>query len=158
MRKTQPSAAKPIVQEPFARKTDGKKKSPPLFKLRDQGSLLFLVTSGLILTYCYWWYQGGLRGDFIEIDRAVPLQARYQVDVNRANWPEMIQLPGLGKVLAGRILANRQENGPFRQLEDLTRVSGIGPKTLERIRPYLLPIPKDTDWAALEERNKGALQ
>jgi len=135
-----------------------KKRSPPLIKPREQGSLLALITSGLIMTYCYWWYQGGQQGDFIEIDRAAPLQASYQVDINRADWPEFIQLPGLGKKLAGRILTDRQENGPFHELEDLERVSGIGPKTLERIRPYLLPIPKDTDWASVDEQNAGALQ
>jgi len=70
----------------------------------------------------------------------------------------MIQLPGLGKTLAGRILADRQANGPFHDLEDLVRVSGIGPKTLEKIRPFLLPIPKETDWAALEEHGAGAIQ
>lgn len=143
MRKTQPTVEK----------TEGKKEPPPLIKPREQGSLLVLVICGLIMTGCYWWYLGGHRGDLLEIDRASPLQASYTVDINRADWPEMIQLPGLGKTLAGRILADRRENGPFHDLEDLVRVSGIGPKTLERIRPFLLPIPKDTDWAAVEERN-----
>ncbi len=86
----------------------------------------------------------------IEIERAAPLQAKFLVDINRAEWPEIIQLPGLGEVLAQRVLAERRDNGPFLDVDDLVRVDGIGVKTLEKIRPFLLPIPKDTEWAAAE--------
>ncbi|MCG8448213.1 MAG: helix-hairpin-helix domain-containing protein, partial [Pirellulales bacterium] len=89
-------------------------------------------------------------GELIEIGRASPLEVRYQVDVNRADWPEIIQLPGLGKTLAERIITERNENGPFQAIDDLVRVNGIGPKTLEKIRPYLLPIPDEKDWAVVE--------
>lgn len=51
-------------------------------------------------------------------------------------------LPGLGETLAKRIVASRESEGPFRDHDDLRRVRGIGPRTLERIRPYLLPIPE----------------
>jgi competence protein ComEA len=144
--------------QPITEKTVGQRAALPLIKPRDQGTLLVLVTCCLAMMGCYWWYRGGQRGELIEIDRAPPLQARFQVDINRAEWPEIIQLPGLGKTLAQRILSDRQENGMFRDLEDLERVSGIGPRTLERIRPFLLPIPKDTDWAALDDSNADALQ
>ena len=86
----------------------------------------------------------------IHVDRAPPLQAQFQVDVNRADWPELIQLPGIGETLARRMITERTQNGPYRSVDEVTRVNGIGLRTLERIRPYLLPIPKDTDWAALE--------
>ncbi|MDZ4656573.1 MAG: helix-hairpin-helix domain-containing protein [Bythopirellula sp.] len=119
-------------------------------KQSQHQSLLVLVSSCLLMLASYWLYLGGHRGQLIEIDRAEPLTAKYLVDVNRADWPEMIQLPGLGETLALRIIADRQEHGPFRDIEDLDRVEGIGLRTLERIRPYVLPIPKDTDWAGLE--------
>ena len=122
----------------------------PWIDLRDQGSLWVLVSSALVLTVCYWWYQGGHQGKLIEIERAAPLQAKFLVDINRAEWPEIIQLPGLGEVLAQRVLAERRDNGPFLDVDDLVRVDGIGVKTLEKIRPFLLPIPKDTEWAAAE--------
>jgi competence protein ComEA len=99
---------------------------------------------------CYWVYLGGHRGQLIEIDRAEPLTAKYLVDINRADWPEMVQLPGLGETLARRIISDRQANGPFQDLDDLDRVDGIGLRTLERIRPYLLPIPQDTNMVGLE--------
>lgn len=144
--------------QPFTQKTEPDSSSGPLIKPRDQGSLLVLVSSALLMTFCYWWYHGGHRGELIEIDRASPLEARFQVDVNRADWPEIIQLPGLGKTLAQRILAERAKNGPYQTVDDLVRVDGIGPKTLENIRPYLLPIPKDSDWAAVDEKSDGIVQ
>ncbi len=121
-------------------------------------TLLLLASSGLVLLACYWLYLGGHRGRLIEIDRARPLSAKYLVDINRADWPEMVQLPGLGETLAQRIIADRQQRGPFLDIDDLDRVDGIGLRTLERIRPYLLPIPKDTDWAGLELESGERIQ
>ena len=62
-------------------------------------------------------------------------------------WPEIIQLPGLGRVLAQRIITDREEHGPFHEVDDLVRVNGVGERTLERIRPYLLPIRQENDQA-----------
>lgn len=118
--------------------------------VRDQGSLLALVASLLVLMASYWCYLGGHRGKLVDIDRAPPLVARFQVDVNRADWPELIQLPGMGETLARRLIVDRARNGPFQSVDDLDRIPGIGPRTLERLRPYVLPIAKDTDWAAAE--------
>lgn len=83
-------------------------------------------------------------------NRASPLESQYLVDVNRAEWPEFVLLPAIGETLARRIVEDRQTNGEFRDVDDLERVTGIGPRTLERIRPYLFPIPKDTDWASTD--------
>jgi len=55
------------------------------------------------------------------------------VNVNEAGLDELQQLPGIGKVLAGRIIAHR----PYQDLKDLDAVPGIGPKTLERLRPLI---------------------
>jgi competence protein ComEA len=121
-------------------------------------SLLVLVSSCLVLMAGYWFYLGGHRGQLIEIDRADPLTAKYEVDINRADWPEMVQLPGLGETLARRIITDRQQRGPFRDIDDLNRVQGIGLRTLERIRPYLVPIPDDADWAGLELETNEKIQ
>lgn len=60
------------------------------------------------------------------------------VDVNSADEEELTVLPGIGETLAGLIVAERSEHGPFRYAEDLTAVKGIGPKTLERFRDMIL--------------------
>jgi|GEM_PF-5544907 len=61
----------------------------------------------------------------------------FQVDPNRASEEELCALPAVGPVLAKRIMAARSMQ-PFTRVEDLRRVSGIGPKTLEKLRPHLV--------------------
>ena len=89
----------------------------------------------------YWLAQGGASGRLIEIDRAPRETARFTIDVNEAGWPEISQLPGIGETLARRIVDSRTTEGPFADLDELRRVRGIGPKTLDRIKPYLRPLP-----------------
>ena len=55
------------------------------------------------------------------------------VDLNRATPEELIELPGIGPALAGRIVEERRKQ-MFSTIEDLTRVPGIGPATVERLR------------------------
>jgi len=59
------------------------------------------------------------------------------INVNRATKAEFDSLTGIGPVIASRIINYRNANGPFLALDDLLKVSGIGSKTLERIRPRL---------------------
>jgi competence ComEA-like helix-hairpin-helix protein len=66
------------------------------------------------------------------------------IEMDRATASDWERLPGIGPSLAARIVADRAERGPFRTPEGLLRVRGIGPRTLERIRPYLAPAPVDS--------------
>lgn len=59
------------------------------------------------------------------------------VNLNSAGSAELVSVPGIGPVMAGRILAYRRKSGRFRSVDELIRVRGIGPRTLEKIRPYL---------------------
>lgn len=59
-----------------------------------------------------------------------------KVDINRAPSAELQRIPGIGPALAERIIRYRETNGPFRTVEDLVKVSGIGAATLEKMRPY----------------------
>lgn len=97
--------------------------------------------AALIGVSAYWLAQGGLSGRLIEIDRATPESVAFELDVNAADWPELSVLPNIGETLAKRIVESRQADGPFADVDDLQRVRGIGPKTLEQIRPYLRPLP-----------------
>lgn len=60
-----------------------------------------------------------------------------RLDLNRASANELMLLPGVGEALARQIEDHRQQHGPFRRLEDVTRVPGMGPATLERIQPHI---------------------
>ena len=63
----------------------------------------------------------------------VPLR----ININTAGEKELILLPGVGQVTARRIIQYRQENGAFKTVDELLKVKRIGPKTLERIKPFV---------------------
>ncbi|MEK6235881.1 MAG: helix-hairpin-helix domain-containing protein [Planctomycetales bacterium] len=113
-----------------------------LFRRADQAVIAVVNLAALAVIAAYWIHQGGLSGRLVDVDRAPPVQqaAEFKVDVNRADWVEFAQLPGLGEILAKRIIELRETQGPFADHDDLRRVKGIGEKKLEAIRPYLRPI------------------
>lgn len=63
----------------------------------------------------------------------VKLPANFKVNPNTAARDDLMNLVGIGEVMANRIIAGR----PYKQASDLLNVQGIGPKTLERLRPNL---------------------
>jgi len=73
----------------------------------------------------------------VEIERLPARQSEFRIDANSATWVEWGQIQGIGDGLARRIVADREQNGPFRSVDDLARVTGIGPKTLEHLRPWV---------------------
>ena len=56
------------------------------------------------------------------------------IDINTATAAQLQTLPGIGEVIAQRIIDYRESHGPFRSVGELTRVEGIGQKRLEAIR------------------------
>ena len=60
------------------------------------------------------------------------------VDLNAASPEQLDTLPGIGPALAARIVAYREEHGPFTEVEQLNKVKGIGVRTLEKLRPLLV--------------------
>ncbi|HEU4725149.1 MAG TPA: helix-hairpin-helix domain-containing protein [Candidatus Eisenbacteria bacterium] len=67
-----------------------------------------------------------------------------RLDPDRATAAEWERLPGIGPALAARIVADRTSHGPFGTPSGLLRVRGIGPRTLERLRPFLRAAPVDS--------------
>jgi competence ComEA-like helix-hairpin-helix protein len=60
-----------------------------------------------------------------------------RLNLNQADGPALSTLPGVGPALAEHIMTHRQRVGPFASLDDLTRVRGIGPVLVERLRPLV---------------------
>lgn len=63
--------------------------------------------------------------------------AQKVVNVNQAGVTELARLPRVGEKLAGRIVAHRQEHGPFKRAEGLMEVKGIGEKMFAILKPYV---------------------
>ena len=60
-----------------------------------------------------------------------------QIALNTATEADLERLPGVGPSMAGRILTYRQQAGRFEKIEDLTQVTGIGPKKFAKIAPFV---------------------
>ena len=73
----------------------------------------------------------------IEIVRPPENELALRLDVNTATWVEWMQMEGIGETMARNIVADREANGPFRSIEDLSRVRGIGDAIMTRLRPRL---------------------
>jgi competence ComEA-like helix-hairpin-helix protein len=60
-----------------------------------------------------------------------------KIDINHASLEELISLPRIGPAIARRIVETRSASGPFSKLEDLGRVKGLGPKSLEILKDWI---------------------
>jgi competence protein ComEA len=84
-------------------------------------------------------------GDQVHVPSAVErvslptaLPSSQTVAINRATEEELTALPGIGPALAAQIIAYREANGPFADLEALNNVPGIGARTLEMLAPLVV--------------------
>ena len=60
-----------------------------------------------------------------------------KINLNTASAEELDELPGVGPVLAGRIIDYREQNGGFQSLEQLKNVSGIGEAVFEKLKDFI---------------------
>ena len=70
--------------------------------------------------------------------RAATPSAGILVDLNTATVEQLEALPCFGSTLAERIVAYRQANGPFRSLEEIDQIEGVGPACIEKVRNQLI--------------------
>ncbi len=132
------SQGKPMPEKPV------QSERSPLLRRLDQAAVAGLCLFALVSLAAYWLVHGGMSGRLIEIDRVDPLTVQFRVDLNQAAWSELVNLPYVDELLARRIVEYRDQYGPFKSVDDLRKVRGIGPKTMEHLRPYLELIPAPT--------------
>jgi competence protein ComEA len=102
-----------------------------------------LLAVGLLAWHVYGTQRWSCRPAALEVDA---LQTP-SLDLNQADHAQLLQLPGVGENLARRIEAYRTQHQGFRDVDELQRVSGIGPAMLEKLRPfvYVEPVQRDED-------------
>ena len=82
---------------------------------------------------------GGLRATARTAARlARPLLPGERIDLDRADVTEITRLPRIGPAFAQRIVAWREQHGPFGGLARFDSVPGVGPKLLDALRPYVM--------------------
>ena len=106
----------------------------------DQAGVAAIVAIGLLAMAAWWGLPAWTGRGPVEFDQAAPAYVKFEIDLNRAEWPELTQLPGIGETLARRIVESRELDGPFVNHDELRRVRGIGAKKLDAVRPYLRPL------------------
>ena len=107
---------------------------------KDQLAIAGLLLVCLIGMSVFFLHRSYVQNGLIEIDRSGSLEADFQVDINTAQFGEIVVLPGVGEKLARTIVEHRHRSGPFNSVESITQVPGIGDKKLEALIPYLAPI------------------
>jgi competence protein ComEA len=120
----------------------------------DQVAFGLLSVAALALLVIYWVRLSNWGTRTVEIERLPSRQYEFRIDANSATWVEWGQIQGIGDALARRIVADREQNGPFRTVDDLARVRGIGPKTLEHLRPWVR-IDEESPPAAPVKRKRS---
>ncbi len=108
-------------------------------------SAVFVVLIGLVAAH--WALSSGAMGPDVRLERAETI-AGHRIDINRAAWWELQALDGIGEKRAREIVGYRDRHGPFGTVDDLTRVRGIGPKTMDRLRPHLAAGQREGDDGA----------
>jgi competence protein ComEA len=128
------------------------KPAPPVWPRSAQYCVAALLTLALVLLawHAYLGHRISTRPTTLERDALLT----ERIDLNRADFAQLRQLPGVGDNLAARILDHRRRHGPFRRFEDLRQVKGVGPVMLERLKTFVQvgPYNEEGDETAGEVR------
>ena len=125
-----------------------------ILRRTEQPAVVLFIVLGLAVLAAFVWLRRQPANRLLEIDHAPALQAEFKVDMNSAEWTEIVILPGIGENTARDIVAERERAGPFADLDELTRrVRGVGPKMIEEVQPFLLPITTPVSANDSGERN-----
>jgi len=110
---------------------DGAVANPGIYSLKEGDTLQTLLSDAGVEP----------DADLSHIELYIPREGEEQslqkIDINRAEPWLLEALPGIGEVTAQAIVDYRSENGLFQRIEDLLKVSGIGPATFEKIKDHI---------------------
>lgn len=120
-----------------------------------QLALAFLLGSATALLAVYAYSSSRWAGRPADLERGAV--AAYRVDLNTADHAELLQLPGVGNGLAERIEEYRREHGMFDDPDELSQVRGVGPATLNRLRPMITARGKSEDEPLPPEKSKESM-
>ncbi len=102
-----------------------------------------LVTLAVSLILTTWSYASAAPAATVAAPASSTVTQVKPFDLNQVTADELVTIKGIGPVLAKAVVEYRQKNGAFRKVDDLLGVAGIGPKNLEKFRPYLtVPVTK----------------
>lgn len=90
-------------------------------------SICHIMTIALALTFLIGSVTSSLSAELTEM-----------ININTAGVKEIMKLPGIGKKKAEAIIAFRQDNGGFEDINDLKKIEGIGKKTFEKIKVHIV--------------------
>ncbi|MFN4190251.1 MAG: ComEA family DNA-binding protein [Pseudothermotoga sp.] len=99
--------------------------------------LIFITFVGLIILLGFALEKGYNKQD-ATVDRVDQRKMiEFPIDINSASYEDLLQIPGIGPAKAKAIIQFREQSGPFRTIDDLVKVSGIGKVTAQRISSYV---------------------
>ena len=120
-----------------------KRRDPATMSTSYQRAVVIIVLCVTALVFASFWPSPPTppppEKTLVSLDTAIkdqPLLFFQTLDINSASSQELQGIPGIGPVLAESITTYRLKHGLFRSLADLQKVSGIGGKTVERLRLY----------------------
>lgn len=96
--------------------------------------LIFFLSLSLSLSYIFL-YAPPIFPEPIPLATSVLPSGK--ININTADAAKLTELPGIGEIIAQRIVVYRQEKGPFHSIEEIKEVSGIGEKTFEKLREMI---------------------
>lgn len=127
---------------------DGNGQVPLETRCRDERVLAVLVTGGFLIltaTASLLVLRGGTDSD----RHGSAGDTGFVLDLNTASWAELAALPGLGEQRARDVVARRETLGPWRSVDELLEIKGIGPATISQLVDHVRVAPRHRDVASL---------
>jgi competence ComEA-like helix-hairpin-helix protein len=133
-----------------------------LLRPEHQPALALVILLCALFMAGYFFYKSTAVGGIFDIDDTASRHADFKIDVNTAEWPELVAITGIGEKMAQAIVAYRQQHGPFASPDAITAVPGIGESKLQEMKPYLMPIavpiPRSSESSSTLPTSERALQ